>query len=62
MIAANSKQNISDPSDLSNRTIERLFYTQMKNLTLRCADHNYNKDNTNCKLRTFDIQFSDAWI
>lgn len=47
-----------DPSDISNRTIERLFYNQMKNLTLQCTEQN----DADCKMKTFDIQFSDAWI
>jgi hypothetical protein len=35
--------------DLSNDTIQQLFYKQIKNLTQRTTD-------------SFEIQFSDRWI
>ncbi|MFC1755031.1 hypothetical protein ACFL96_16830 [Thermoproteota archaeon] len=44
-----------DPSDLRTTTIEKLFYRQIRNITMKTAG-------VNEKMRTFDLQFSDSWI
>ncbi len=44
-----------DPSDLSNSTIQDLFYRQIRCMTSRTCS-------TDDKMRTFDMQFSDAWF
>ncbi|MFH1063889.1 MAG: hypothetical protein V1729_02305 [Candidatus Woesearchaeota archaeon] len=46
-----------DPSDLSSSTIQQLFYRQIRSLTSKTSDASLND-----KLRTFDMQFSDAWF
>lgn len=38
-----------DPNDITQKTIRRLFYEQIKGLTLRKRD-------------LFDFQFSDRWL
>jgi hypothetical protein len=43
-----------DPSDLSNNTIQQLFYRQIRSLSV--------KPTINDKMNTFDVQFSDAWF
>ncbi|MFC1741302.1 hypothetical protein ACFL3V_02085 [Nanoarchaeota archaeon] len=45
-----------DPSDLTNSTIQQLFYKQIRSLTLR------SKPSVDDKIKTFDLQFSDAWF
>lgn len=49
-----------DPSDLSHDTIKRLFDEQMIKLTMKTANP---KPRTIAeKMRSFDFQFSDAWL
>ena len=43
-----------DPSDLSHNTIQQLFYRQIRNLSVT--------ENANSRMKTFDMQFSDAWL
>ncbi len=43
-----------DPSDLSTSTIQQLFYRQIRTLSVPDTDDN--------RLKTFDMQFSDAWL
>ena len=43
-----------DPSDLSNATIQQLFYNQIRSVTMR--------SNLNDRMGSFDLQFSDAWF
>lgn len=43
-----------DPSDLSNTTIQQLFYRQIRSLSM--------KQSVNDKMNTFDVQFSDSWF
>ena len=42
-----------DPSDLSQSTIQQLFYRQIRDLTSRSLNE---------KMNTFDVQFSDTWF
>ena len=42
-----------DPSDIRNDTIQQLFYRQVRSMTMKTS---------NDKMRTFDLQFSDAWF
>ncbi len=44
-----------DPSDLSQSTIQQLFYRQMRSLSVR-------ESAPRQKMRSFDLQFSDAWF
>jgi hypothetical protein len=44
-----------DPSDVRTTTIEKLFYRQIKELTMRSAG-------VDTKMKTFDLQFSDGWL
>lgn len=44
-----------DPSDLRTTTIEKLFYRQIRDITMKTAG-------VNDKMRTFDLQFSDSWL
>ncbi len=44
-----------DPSDLSQGTIKDLFYYQIRSLTMKSAT-------VDQKMRSFDVQFSDAWF
>ena len=46
-----------DPSDISNSTIQQLFYRQIRSLTLRTRNPSVND-----KMKTFDLQVSDAWF
>jgi hypothetical protein len=43
-----------DPSDLTQGTIQDLFYRQIRNMTV--------KPTVQDKMRSFDVQFSDAWF
>ena len=43
-----------DPSDLTQNTIQQLFYRQIRNLTA--------KSSLDDKMNTFDLQFSDSWF
>ena len=43
-----------DPSDLSCNTIQQLFYRQIRALSV--------SDSADNKMKTFDMQFSDAWL
>ena len=43
-----------DPSDLSHNTIQQLFYRQIRSLSVN--------DSANDRMKTFDMQFSDAWL
>ncbi|MBW2972749.1 hypothetical protein KY359_06975 [Candidatus Woesearchaeota archaeon] len=43
-----------DPSDLSSSTIQELFYRQIRSLTVRQSPDD--------RMKTFDMQFSDAWF
>jgi hypothetical protein len=52
-----AEQKRPDPSDLRPSTIQQLFHRQIKALTLKSA-----KQSLNDKMRTFDLQFSDAWF
>ncbi len=36
--------------DLSNKTIEQIFYEQIRNLTAKT------------RIQSFDLQFSDGWL
>ena len=44
-----------DPSDMSTSTIEKLFYRQIRELTMKTTG-------VNEKMRSFDLQFSDSWL
>ncbi|MBU0461038.1 MAG: hypothetical protein KJ574_00470 [Nanoarchaeota archaeon] len=44
-----------DPSDISTTTIEKIFYKQIRDLTMKSAG-------IDAKMKTFDLQFSDCWI
>jgi hypothetical protein len=50
-----AKQFNPDPSDLTHNTIQQLFYKQIRSLTAR-------SNGTSQKMKTFDVQFSDAWF
>jgi hypothetical protein len=54
MIAA--KYN-PDPSDLSQRTIQKLFYRQVRNLSVDSCSKSVEG-----RMSLFDLQFSDAWF
>ena len=43
-----------DPSDMSNKTIQELFYRQIRSLSV--------KPSIDEKIGTFDVQFSDTWF
>jgi hypothetical protein len=43
-----------DPSDLTQGTIQDLFYRQIRGLSV--------KPTLTQKMRSFDLQFSDAWF
>jgi hypothetical protein len=43
-----------DPSDLTQGTIQDLFYRQIRNISV--------KPTITQKMRSFDLQFSDAWF
>ena len=43
-----------DPSDLRHSTIQKLFYNQIRNLTI--------SSNLDDRMSTFDTQFSDTWF
>ena len=46
---------MNDPSDTTQKTIQNLFFNQIRTLSLRsCSESS--------RLSTFDMQFSDAWI
>jgi len=47
--------NEYDPTDLSLSTIQQLFYKQINTLTRKTAE-------LNDPIKTFDLQFSDAWM
>jgi hypothetical protein len=42
-----------DPSDIRSDTIQKLFYRQVRSMTMKSS---------NDRMRTFDLQFSDAWF
>lgn len=46
-----------DPSDLRPSTIQQLFHRQIKSLTLNTVRSSVDE-----RMRTFDVQFSDAWF
>ena len=46
-----------DPSDLTHSTIQQLFYSQIRSLTAKTICNDLDR-----KMRTFDVQFSDAWF
>lgn len=48
-----------DPSDLSCNTIQQLFYRQIRSLSVPGCR---TADSTNDRMKTFDMQFSDAWL
>ncbi|NQU79153.1 hypothetical protein HQ545_05275 [Candidatus Woesearchaeota archaeon] len=41
-----------DPSDVSNKTIQDLFYRQIRSLSVKPEE----------RMKTFDMQFSDSWF
>jgi hypothetical protein len=43
-----------DPRDLRTTTIEKLFYYQVQNQTMKTAQ-------AEDRMKLFDFQFSDAW-
>jgi len=45
-----------DPSDLSTGTIKKLFYNQVRSMTMR------SNSSIDEKMRLFDLQFSDGWF
>ncbi len=64
MLAQQFKQNQSDipnPSDISHATIKDLFYRQIRSLSVVTRPRAVQKtvDET---IKTFDLQFSDAWF
>lgn len=47
---------MTNPNDISNKTISELFYKQIKQLTMK------TNLSLRDKMKTMDIQFSDHWI
>jgi len=52
-----AQQSSIDPSDLRHCTIQNLFYRQIRNITMKSCDKSIDQ-----KMRSFDLQFSDAWF
>jgi hypothetical protein len=44
-----------DPSDITQKTIQELFYRQIKELSRK-------QQGMNARINTFNVQFSDCWF